>query len=88
MKALSASARLISCRSAASIRLAAPSPSKSLMSFVDSVMKPRTSLKSVAGVEVEHEESQQRTQVLVGDRLVVFDVAERESHHGLGLEAG
>lgn len=49
MKASSASARSINCRSAAPIRLAASSPSKSLMSFVTSVMKPRTSLRASRG---------------------------------------
>nr|DAK21407.1 MAG TPA: hypothetical protein [Caudoviricetes sp.] len=43
-------------------------------------------LEPLVGVEVEHEESQHRTQILVGGPLIVFDVAEYEGHHGLGLE--
>lgn len=42
-------------------------------------------LERFVRVEVEHEESQRRTQVPVGGLLVVFGVAEREGQHDLRL---
>lgn len=44
--------------------------------------------KGVVSGQVGGEAAHQRTQVLVRHLLVVFDVAEHESRHGLGLEAG
>lgn len=45
-------------------------------------------LEGVRDVRVGGEGAHQRASVLVGGLLVVFDVAEHESHHGLGLEGG
>ena len=44
--------------------------------------------ESVVDGQVDSETAHQRTRVLIGDLLVVFDVAEHESCHGLGVEAG
>ena len=45
-------------------------------------------LEGVRDVRVGGEGAHQRARVLVGDLIVVFDIAEHESHHGLGLEGG
>lgn len=45
-------------------------------------------MKTIARIEVVHEELHQRTRVLIGNLLVDVDVAEHESRHGLGFEDG
>nr|DAV39963.1 MAG TPA: hypothetical protein [Caudoviricetes sp.] len=45
-------------------------------------------LESLRNVQIDGEEGHQRVRVLVGDVLVVLDVAEHESCPGFGLEGG
>ena len=44
--------------------------------------------ESIVRGQVSGEAVHQCTRVLIGDLLVAIDVAEHESRHGLGLEAG
>ena len=45
-------------------------------------------LEGIRNVQIDGEEGHQRVRVLVGDLLVVFDVAEHESRLGLRFEGG